>query len=166
MDWSHQTAPWNTFPQECLYYLFPGLLIHLIVLVISLGLILVFSSSRCYPTRISTILVFNVVFLFLSMLANGIWSCQVWGNLYYSTDYISDFSPLYPIRQAVIDMPFGHQVGSLNGISLLNLNLTWMIFTVITWVASILVARSIIYSNCLTRRIRPTASRARVKLSH
>ena len=144
MQWSHQSAPWNSFIPESLFYLIPGLITHAAFFVLSLILIQPFTRSRFYPNKISTILIFNLVFLFVSMTSNGFWSCSVWGYLYFSTDYISDFSPFYPIRQSVIDMTFGEQVGSLNKITLVELNWIWSLYAISTWSLSYFLTRIIL----------------------
>lgn len=144
MEWSYQSAPWSSFIGESVFYLFPGLLTHAIFLVISMALIIPFDSSRFYPSKISTILIFNTAFMLFAMMSNGVWSCLVWGSSYYSTDYISDFSPFYPIRQGVIDSRFGDEIGSLNNISLASLNSTWFFYALLTWVMSFLATRMIL----------------------
>jgi hypothetical protein len=81
--------------------------------------------------------------LVVGSVANGLWSCLVWGRLYFSTDYVFDFSPFWPITQKVIDAPFGDMCGQLFGVSLLQLQLVWLLFAVVTWTATILLYRLI-----------------------
>lgn len=57
----------------------------------------------------------------------------MWGRLYYSTDYVFDFSPVWPITQRIIDMPFGEQRGQLFGVTLVQLQLVWLTFALGTW---------------------------------
>ena len=81
--------------------------------------------------------------LIVGSLANGLWSCLVWGRLYFSTDYVFDFSPLWPITQKVIDAPFGDMRGQLLGVSLFQLQLVWLLFAVGTCAITIVLYRLI-----------------------
>jgi hypothetical protein len=81
--------------------------------------------------------------LVVGSIANGLWSCLVWGRFYFSTDYVFDFSPFWPITQKVIDAPFGEMRGQLFGVSLFQLQLVWLLFATGTWTVSILLYRLI-----------------------
>jgi hypothetical protein len=80
---------------------------------------------------------FNIVFLVVACPIGGLWSCLIFGHFYTSTDYISDFSPLIPITQDVLDARFGYEVGHLYGITLRQLQLMWLAFAATTWVLSL-----------------------------
>jgi len=66
---------------------------------------------------------------------NALWSSFVWGNLYFSTDYVVDFSPFHPIAPWVIASGFGqYQSGWINnGWTLGQLNCVWLLYALTTW---------------------------------
>ena len=79
---------------------------------------------------------FNL-FLFLTAgLANGLWSCLIFGRL-IGPDYVCDFSPFWPITQGTLDARFGDEIGRLFGISLWQLQALWLLFAVSTWVSTL-----------------------------
>ncbi len=138
MNWPPDPKSWFEFPLECLWYLFPGLVAHLTALVVSL---LVFALLRCFKCRLprlSTLILFQGYLLLAAMLANGFWSCAVWGNLYWSVDYTSDFSAFFPISSDQIEYSWGPQLtGGLNGITLSQLNAVWASFILGAWLLAI-----------------------------
>jgi hypothetical protein len=76
------------------------------------------------------------------MLVNGLWSCFIWGHLYWSVDYTSDFSAFIPITSGQIDYSWGPEMsGGLNGITLLQLNLIWAVFAVSAWTLAFFATR-------------------------
>lgn len=141
MNWPHQPSSWSSFPAECAWYLFPGLLLHLIAFALSIPFLRHFFLSRGSARSMKTALVFHASLLGSAMLANGLWSCLVRGRFYWSTDYISDFSAFYPITQGVLDATFGDKAGSLNGISLASLNGIWMTFAILVWFTAFRISR-------------------------
>lgn len=76
-------------------------------------------------------------------LCNGVWSCSVWGWLSYSADYVLDFTPFWPIKQRVIDLPFGDQRGQLFGVTLTQLNIVWLLFVLGTYGVAALLYRGV-----------------------
>jgi hypothetical protein len=144
--------PWSEFPAECLlYFAFMGLL-HLAALAIGClicGLVAV-RQRGTFLRRVRRLGLFLGLLLVVGSISNGLWSCLVWGRLYFSTDYVFDFSPFWPITRGVIDAPFGEMRGQLLGVSLVQLQLVWLLFAAGTWAVSILLYRLI--------RRRPPAS--------
>jgi hypothetical protein len=67
----------------------------------------------------------------------------IFGRLYWSTDYVSDFNPFWPITQAVLDARFGDQVGGLLGVSLHQLQAIWLLFAVAAWLSGFALYRLI-----------------------
>jgi hypothetical protein len=132
---------WYDYPVECFWYLFLGWVVHL--LFFGLGcicLIFVQLYARSgYGKLFGRWAQFNIVFLLVASAIAGLWSCLIFGHFYTSPDYISDFSPLIPITQAVIDARFGNQVGYLYGITLRQLQLLWMAFAAITWALALFI---------------------------
>ena len=142
MNWSHAPKNWTEFPNECLYYLFPGALFHLVVFILTfVGIALIRLVSARRP-RYSTAFVFHVFLLVTGMVANGIWSSVVWGKLYWSVDYISDFSVFIPLVRNQVEGSWGpDQESALNGISLTQLNLVWSVFALGAWSLAALATR-------------------------
>src|SRR5262249_15946239 len=93
--------------------------------------------------RVGRFGLFLGLLLVVGSVANGFWSCLVWGRLYFSTDYVFEFSPFWPIIQKVIDAPFGDMRGQLFGVSLLQWQLVWLLFAASTWAVTILLYRLI-----------------------
>src|SRR5262245_1719494 len=120
--------PWSDFFVECLYYLVPFTVVHGVAFLVGSIVIAAFSWRRgdVLWRRIRRLGLFLALLLVVGSLSNGMWSCAVWGRLYYSTDYVLDFTPFWPITQSVIDMPFGDQRGQLFGVMLTQLNMVWL----------------------------------------
>jgi len=137
--------PWNHFPRECLiYFVFAGIL-HLGAFVIGCLVLVILPRRQAgtLPRRIGKLALFTGLLLVVGSLFNGLWSCLVWGRLYHSTDYVFDFSPLWPITQEVIDMPFGDQRGQLLGVTLIQLQGVWLLFAFATWGVTAFLYRTI-----------------------
>ena len=136
---------WSEFPLECgIYFVFMGVL-HLALFAIGcliFAVLAIRQRGRIFR-RVGRLGLFLGLLLAIGSVTNGLWSCLVWGRLYYSTDYVFDFSVLWPIKQGVIDAPFGDMRGQLFGVSLFQLQLVWLLFAAGTWTASILLYRLI-----------------------
>lgn len=136
---------WTEFFVECFFYLVPLGVAHVLAFIAGSFVIAVFSwrQSHILFQRIRRLLMFLALLLLVGSLFNGAWSCVVWGRLYYSTDYVFDFTPFWPITQRVIDMPFGDQRGQLFGVTLSQLNLVWFLFALGTWGTTALLYRAV-----------------------
>jgi hypothetical protein len=139
MNWPYQPCPWVQFPLECGYYLMFGQFVHAFMAGVALGLLFLIKRVLKRGPSYKAFIVFNIALLGVAMGFNGVWSCTVWGKYYWSTDYVADFSPFYPISQGVIDARFGNLVGALNGISLEELNRIWAWFAGGTWLMAALL---------------------------
>jgi hypothetical protein len=130
---------WSEFSFECLmHFLGMGLVYLTIFLIVCLILAVVAIRRRSPFLRpVARLGLFFGLLLVVGSIFNGFWSCLIWGRLYFSTDYLFDFSPLWPITQSVIDASFGDMRGQLFGISLFQLQLVWLLFAVGTWAISI-----------------------------
>ena len=89
---------WGAFPGECLvYFLFLGV-VHVMMFAIgSIVLVTAFALREPHTTvlrRVRRFGLFVLLLLLVGSLVNGLWSCLVWGRLYYSTDYVVDFTPV------------------------------------------------------------------------
>jgi hypothetical protein len=148
------SQPWSSYPAECgIYLVFMGLL-HLAIFVVGC-LILAAVAIRQRGTflrRARQLGLFLGLLLVVGSVSNGLWSCLVWGRLYFSTDYVFDFSPFWPITQRVIDAPFGDMRGQLLGVSLSQLQLVWLLFAVPTWAVAIVLYQFIRRGRLATAR--------------
>ena len=140
-----QPHSWGEFPVECFFYFVPLSIAHIATFVVGSFTIAAFSWKRpaVLIQRIRRLLLFLSLLLLIGSFFNGVWSCAVWGRFYYSTDYVFDFTPFWPITQRVIDMPFGDQRGQLFGVTLTQLNLIWLLFALGTWGTTVLAYRAI-----------------------
>jgi hypothetical protein len=119
--------------------------LHLAVFVVGslLFMALAIRQRGAFLRRVRRLGLFVGLLLVIGSLANGVWSCLVWGRLYFSTDYVFDFSPFWPVTQKLIDAPFGDMRGQLLGVSLFQLQLVWFLFAAATWAVTILLYRLI-----------------------
>ena len=137
MNWPPSTKSWVEFIPECFWYLFPGLFYHIVAILLTLGLYFVFTFTPIKLPRLRSVLLFHTCLIITAMLANGIWSCTIWGNYYWTVDYTSDFSAFTPIARVQIDYSWGEDItGGLNGVSLVQLNQIWLGFVAFTWLAA------------------------------
>ena len=142
MNWPPDPKSWSEFPTECLWYLLPGGLFHLIAVPVILGAMATLAWFGLFRPRISTLMIFQAYLLISSMIVNGFWSCIIWGKLYWSVDYTSDFSVFMPIRSSQIDYSWSPEmVGGLNGVTLTQLNLVWASFAIYAWILAFLATR-------------------------
>ena len=84
---------WTQFPIECFLYFSFLSVGHFIAFVVGGVLITAFSWQQrsLIVRRIRSWGLFLVLLLSMGALFNGVWSCSIWGRLYYSTDYVLDF---------------------------------------------------------------------------
>jgi len=141
MDWPPTTPSWYELPIEVLYYFLPGLFVHAAFLILCLVGAFTLRKLKCRSISSDTVLKFNAIFYIVAMLVNGVWSCSIFGNYYWSVDYVSDFSPFYPIREGVITYSWGEEMtgGLKDGFSLKQLNSIWAAFASVTWGLAFLV---------------------------
>lgn len=134
---------WSEFPTECLIYLSIMGALHLALFAAGCAVFAVLTIWRrgTFLRRVRRFGLFLGLLLVTGSVANGFWSSLVWGRLYYSTDYVFDFSPFWPITQKLIDAPFGDMRGQLLGVSLFQLQLVWMLFALATWTLTIVMFR-------------------------
>jgi len=140
------TAPYTPYMlsplNEFLAYIWLAGLIHLVLLIAGILLVTLLTnfSPQKYVTFVKRYTVFNLIFLIVSATMNVVWSYAVWGVAYYSTDYVVDFVPLWPITQKTIDADFGGQTGALlNGFSLRGVQSVWLVIALMTWAITIFI---------------------------
>ena len=124
-------------PGDCIFYLiFMSVLLFIIFVLGCLVLYVISALSRkqCQflKRRIVGFALFNFLLLIVGCVFCMLWSGLIFGNLYYSYDSLADFEPFWPITQGLIDYG-GDMRGQLFGVSLLELQLVWLAFTLATW---------------------------------
>jgi hypothetical protein len=113
-----------------------------IAVPVILGVMATLGWIGLFRPRISTLMIFQAYLLISSMIVNGFWSCIIWGKLYWSVDYTSDFSVFIPIRRSQIEYSWSAEMaGGLNGVTLTQLNLVWALFAISAWVLAFLATR-------------------------
>jgi hypothetical protein len=120
-------------------------MLHLAVFVVGCVILaaLAMKQRGTFLRRVGRFGLFLGSLLIVGSVFNGLWSCLIFGRLYFSTDYVFDFSPFWPITQKVIDAPFGDLRGQLFGVSLFQLQLVWLLFAAGTWTVTIILYRFI-----------------------
>jgi hypothetical protein len=154
------TIPWNEFPFEFgIYFEFMGML-HLVLFAVGclIFAMLAIRQRGRFLRRVGRLGLFLGLLLLVVSVANGLWSCLVWGRLYYSTDYVFDFSAFWPITQSIIDAPFGTERGRLFGVSLFQVQLVWLLFATGTWTVTILLYRFICKRPPANKSLQATAA--------
>lgn len=144
MNWHWPPDPksWTEFPIECFWYLMVGIVVHGIAVILSVGGAMIVRWIGWRRPSIGNLLLFHLYLLGSAMIANGVWSCTIWGRLYWSVDYVADFSPFFPIFQGLIDYSWGKGYsGGLNGISLFQLNCVWFAFAVTVWGCALIATK-------------------------
>jgi hypothetical protein len=135
-----ESYPMSAAPIEAFGYFVVMGFFHLAVMiaVLLLAVPLLFVSRRMYFVYTRGFCVFNVLLLVLSSILNGVWSCAIWGNIYFSTDYVIDFTPFWPITQNLIDMSFGDVSGDIfYGLSILHVQAIWLGFAFAAWAGTV-----------------------------
>jgi hypothetical protein len=135
MNTSLHPIPWSEFPAECFWYLLPMSMLHLAAFATGSLVVIIMSWKKrgALLQRIGRLGLFIGLLLVVGSLFNGLWSCLLWDHIYHSTDYVFDFTPIWPITQSMIDRPFGDEHGRLLGVSLFELQFIWLFFAVGTW---------------------------------
>lgn len=142
MNWPPGPKNWFDFPVECFWYLLPGMVFHILALVASFAGIVAIRKMSAFRPRFSTAIIFQVYLLIAAMIANGFWSCVIWGRLYWSVDYISDFSVFIPMIRNQVEGSWGpHYSSSLNGITLTELNMVWLASAIGAWLLAFTATR-------------------------
>jgi hypothetical protein len=122
-------------------YFLPMGVLHLMAFVVGCIVFaaLAFRQRGSLPRRVGRLGLFLGLLLIIGSLANGLWSCSVWGRLYRSSETVFDFSPFWPITRSGIDSPFDEDMtGQLFGVSIFQLQLFWLLFAAGTWTATII----------------------------
>jgi hypothetical protein len=153
--------PWIQFPVECFWYVFPIMgVLHLALFIVGSVVLLVIPSRHpgVRKRRIGRFALFITLLLIVGAFFNGLWSCLIWGRLYFSTDYVFDFSPFWPITQSVIDGDIYFGRGQLLGVSLFQLQLVWLLFAAGVWAVTILLYRIIRHRSPPNKSLQATAT--------
>jgi len=97
--------PWNEFPAECLWYLVPMSVVHLVVFIVVCSLLAILSWRQANKMfrRIGRFGLFMILLLLVGALFNGFWSCTVYGRFYRSSDYVFGFIPFWPLTDIWVE---------------------------------------------------------------
>lgn len=135
-----QPYSWSAFPLECLWYFVPMGVLHFAIFGIGCLVIAVAAlwQRGTFLRRTLRLGLFLGLLLAAGSIANGLWSCLVWGRLYFSTDYVFDFSPFWPMTQGIVEASFGNMRGRLLEGAHFQLQLVWLLFAAGTWTAAVL----------------------------
>ena len=118
-----------------IYFWLMGI-VHVVVIIAGLVIATptLFFNVRRYLVFSRGYVVFNVVLLLVCALLNLLWSYTVWGVAYYSMDYVTDFSPFWPVMEHMIYYDFGGKTGRiLNGMNIYQVHLIWFLFAFAAW---------------------------------
>ena len=122
-----------------IYFSLMGI-VHAAITVAGLAIaspMLFFNATR-YLVFARGYIVFNLILVFVCALLNLLWSYAVWGVVYFSTDYVTDFSPFWPITQHMIDSPFCDMTGKIfHGLNILHVQAIWLLFAFTAWASTI-----------------------------
>ena len=128
------------FISECGWYFVPMSILHFAAFVIGCIVLIFFCEKPgTYLPRVGWFGTFLALLLIVGSLFNGLWSCFVWGRLYYSADYVFDFSLFFPINQNYIDITFGNERGKLLGVSMLQLQCVWGLYSAGVWSLTVML---------------------------
>ena len=151
MTWTHKPLEFAELAGATQLYLYVVgtffaaiVLVFLLIQTVRHG----FSFRPALPS-VGRLTLFLIVALVVSSMAQLVWSTCVWGRLYHTPDYVFGYLPFVPITQEELDGEFAGQTGSLNGVTLLYLNLLWSGLTFVVW----------LLSYWLYRLLRPTGAR-------
>jgi hypothetical protein len=94
-------------------------------------------TRKAYFARVTKLGGFFLIFLFVGAVFEYIWGALIEGHLYQNVDYFLDFLPFWPITRATVYDPFNS--GRLLGVTLIQLQLVWLLFTIGTWGITLLL---------------------------
>jgi hypothetical protein len=101
-------------------------------------------TLNAYWKRVIKLTLFVSLLLVVGNITSGLWGELIYGHMYYSSDYCGiDFLPFFPITQHLLDAEFGNDPHGLLGVTLTQLNLMWLLFTLGTWGITIFLYRLI-----------------------
>src|SRR3954471_5735273 len=121
---------WSEAPASAAYYAACSCVDHLLFCGLGLLLLLCLSrvSKRPFQFLVRRWFLFNVA-LFVSGAFTGVlWDVLVYGRLYLTADYLSDFSPFVPVSAATVFAHFDGYSGELLGIPFSTVTLFWCAF--------------------------------------
>src|ERR1022692_4948805 len=105
------------YPKECLIYFVSMGVFYLAAFVVVCVVLAALPHKKPgeLRRRIGRFGLFVGLFLLVSSLFNGMWSCLVFDHLYYSIDCVSGFTPFFPatmtaLHPQIVDIygrPFG-----------------------------------------------------------
>jgi hypothetical protein len=85
------------------------------------------------PLQFSRAVLFFALLLVVGAIFDGLWSCVIYGRLYYTMDYFCDFIPFVPFFEGEGMRTDQRGWGGLNGVTLCEVQLVWLLFAVGAW---------------------------------
>jgi hypothetical protein len=128
------------------YVLSWGLVSTIFFLVPVAAILSIFSIAKRQASRLverlRRLAGFLAILLLVSGVANALWCCLIFGNLYVAHDIDSpedDFQPFFPIDGSWLTMQHGHTLT----VSLFQLQMMWLLFAASAWAISFILYRLI-----------------------
>lgn len=138
-----ETYGLSSFLSECWEYIMPMSIFHLLAFIV--GCIVLACLNRKQLSTFKTLAVrfglFIVLLLAVASLFNGLWSCLIFDHLYYSTNYVFDFTPFCPVTLMAVNPQVVDLFGRPFGTTLFQVDAVWFIFALCTWVVTVLLYR-------------------------
>jgi hypothetical protein len=125
----------GSYLSECLVYFKVMIILHFCAFFVGCLVLLLLNkrSLRDSVERVIRLGLFIGLLLIVSSLFNGLWSCLIFDHFYYSTDYIVDFTPFYPVTLVAHSPKVIDIYGRPFGTTFVTINIIWFLFTLCTW---------------------------------
>jgi hypothetical protein len=90
--------------------------------------------------RIGRLALFLTALLMVGDFYSVIWSAMIHNHMYHSAGYDGvDFVPWYPITRDLVESTYGADSGKLIGVTLFQLQVIWLVFSIATWTSTVVV---------------------------
>jgi hypothetical protein len=123
--------------------------LHFLVFIVGCFL-LVYLNRKHWSTfkrRAFRLGLFAALLLVVASPFNGLWSCLIFDHLYYSTDYVFDFTPFCPVTLVAVNPQVVDLYGHPFGTTLFQVNAVWFVFALCTWAITVLLYRLFVSKN-------------------
>lgn len=130
-----EKIPWTSTPHSWLLYALGSFVDHVVVALLGAALVAVIALwfRRNLRTPLQRWLLFNAALFFAGMMVSGFWDVFIYGHLYVTANYFSDFSPFVPVTRSTIDAHLDGYSGHLMGVTMARLQLVWGLFALCAW---------------------------------
>jgi hypothetical protein len=96
-----------------------------------------------HPFQFRRAALFFGLLLLVGAIFDGLWSCEIYGRLYYTMDYFFDFIPFVPFSKGEGMRIDGSAWGGLNGVTPWQVQLVWLVFAAGAWSSTVFFYRLI-----------------------